>query len=313
MKRKILAKALFFLLLGVFIVSNVSAYVLGENKEVSKKQEQEKLQEQFQWWPTDAQPAPVKDDTRGGYWWWPKAPGSATPWGNRGYIYLYKIIYDYKDVSADQNLKPSLLIKKIIKNVKVYFDFDKADLRNDAQAILEAAVRTLKRNPEADILITGNCDMRGKESYNIKLGERRAENVRDFMLNKGIDENRIKIVSRGKLDAAAPITDLVGLQKDRNAQFMIAEVEEIEIPAPPAEAKPLEEGKYMEEQKEEMESEVKVSTKEYTVQKNDTLWKIAAKEYSDGKQWRRIYNFNKDRIKNPSRLLPGQKIILPIE
>ncbi|MCX5657261.1 MAG: OmpA family protein [Candidatus Omnitrophica bacterium] len=313
MKRKILAKALFFLLLVVFVASNVSAYVLGENKEASKKQEQEKLQEQFQWWPTDAQPAPVKDGTRGGYWWWPKAPGSATPWGNRGYIYLYKIIYDYKDVSADQNLKPSLLIKKIIKNVKVYFDFDKADLRDDAQAILEAAVRTLKRNPDADILITGNCDMRGKESYNIKLGERRAEGVKDFMLNKGIDENRIKIVSRGKLDAAAPITDLVGLQKDRNAQFMIAEVEEIEIPAPPAEAKSVEEGKYMEEQKEEMASEVKVSTKEYTVQKNDTLWKIAAKEYSDGKQWRRIYNFNKDRIKNPSRLLPGQKIILPIE
>ncbi len=313
MKRKILAEALFFLLLGIFISSSVFAYVLGEDKEASKKQEQERLQERFQWWPTDAQPAPVKDDTRGGYWWWPKAPGSATPWGNRGYVYLYKIIYDYKEVPAEQNLKPSLLIKKIIKNVKVYFDFDKADLRDDARAILEAAVRTLKRNPKADILITGNCDMRGKESYNIKLGERRAESVRDFMLNKGIDENHIRIISRGKLDAVSPITDLVGLQKDRNAQFMIAEVEEVMIPAPSAEAKPIEEGKYLEEQEEELASEIKVSTKEYIVKKDDTLWKIAAKEYGDGKQWRRIYNFNKDRIKNPSRLLPGQKIVLPIE
>lgn len=47
------------------------------------------------------------------------------------------------------------------------------------------------------------------------------------MLENGISEDRIKIVSRGKLNAVAPITDIVGMQKDRNAQFMIAEVEEI--------------------------------------------------------------------------------------
>ena len=82
-----------------------------------------------------------------------------------------------------------------------------------------------------------------------KLGKKRGVSVKQFMLDKGVPEERIKIISRGKLDAIAPVTDLVGMQKDRNAQFMIAEVEEIEIPAPSAEAKPLEEGKYMEEQK----------------------------------------------------------------
>ncbi len=62
-----------------------------------KERDLQKLQEEFQWWPTDAKPSPVKDEEKGGYWWWPNEPGSATPWGNRGYVYVYKIIFDYKD------------------------------------------------------------------------------------------------------------------------------------------------------------------------------------------------------------------------
>ena len=107
------------------------------------------------------------------------------------------------------------------------------------RSILEDAVGLLGRNPETTILITGNADIRGKENYNLKLGKARAEQVKSFMLDNGIAESRIKIVSRGKLDAVAPITDLVGMQKDRNAQFMIAEVEEIMIPAPGAAADAL--------------------------------------------------------------------------
>ena len=56
----------------------------------------QELQKEFHWWPTDARPAPVKDPEMGGYWWIPTEPGTATPWGNRGYVYVYKIIYDYK-------------------------------------------------------------------------------------------------------------------------------------------------------------------------------------------------------------------------
>ncbi len=122
-------------------------------------------------------------------------------------MYLYKIIFDYKEEELPppqpQEMRPSLLIKKIIKNVKVYFDYDKADLREDARVILKDAVGTLKRNPEASILITGNCDLRGSEAYNEKLGRRRAESVKNFMLENGISEDRIKIVSRGKLDASS--------------------------------------------------------------------------------------------------------------
>ena len=261
----------------------------------------------FSWWPTDAKPAPFKDPDRSGYWWWPQTPGKATPWGNQGYVYVRKIIFDYKTTAGP--MKPSLVVKRILKNVKVYFDYDKSNLRDDAKDILTKAMYTLEHNPKADILITGNADVRGSEQYNLKLGERRGDSVRQYMVDQGLSTDRIKILSRGKLDAMAPVSDLVGMQKDRNAQFMIAEVEEVMIPADQAN---LYQDKNVEE-KQEMVSAVKVSTKDYVIKKGDTLWAIAKTEYGDGRQWKRIYEFNKDVIKNPNRPKKGTKIQLPIE
>lgn len=293
-----------------------------KEREDLRKQELEEMQKEFSWWPSDAKPAPVKDEERGGYWWWPEAPGEARPWGNRGYIYLYKIIFDYKAEELPppqpKEMRPSLLIKKVLRNVKVYFDYNKADIRDDAAKILDKAVGTLKRNPDASILITGNADVRGSEEYNEKLGRRRGDAVKQYMLDNGIEEDHIKIISRGKLDATAPVTDLVGMQKDRNAQFMIAEVEEVMLPyeGPPqgvADAKSVEEGKYIVEEQQKVESEVQVSTRDYVIQKNDSLWKIAQKEMGNGNRWKYLYELNKSVIKDPNKLKAGVTIIIPVE
>lgn len=298
------------------------------DKEARKQAQIEELQKKFEWWPTDAKPAPVKDQERGGYWWWPNEPGQARPWGNRGYVYVYKIIFDYKSddlpPAQPKEMRESLLIRKIIRNVKVYFDFDKAELRPDAEKILRNAVGTLNRNAEADILITGNADVRGSEGYNLKLGRKRAEAVKNFMLENGILEDRIRIISRGKLDAIAPVSDLAGMAKDRNAQFMIAEVEEVMLPAPekggevpevvvPAEATKVDEGKYVEEKQEQLEGQIQVSTREYVVKKGDSLWKIAEQQLGKGHRWQYIYELNKDRISNPKKLRVGQTILIPVE
>lgn len=322
-KRLLTAKKL--ILVG-FVFSFILGNVFAATNEERKSDDLKKLQEKFTWWPSDAKPAPVKDETTGGYWWWPSTPGETRPWGNRGYIYVYKIIFDYKEEELPppkpQEKRASLLIKKIIKNVKVYFGYNSAKLREDATAILENAVKTLEKNKEADILITGNCDMRGSESYNLKLGRKRAEVVKNFMIENGIPEERIRIVSRGKLDAISPVTDLEGMQKDRNAQFMIAEVEEVMIPYVgtgsqnedlPADAKMIEEGKYIEEQEEPIESEVKVSTREYTIKKGDSLWIIAQHELGSGHRWKNIYEMNKDVIRNPNKLKAGKRILIPVE
>ncbi len=281
----------------------------------------------FSWWPTDAQPAPVKDE-RGGYWWWPQAPGSVKEnWGNRGYIYVLKVIYDYKanDEQNNQEVTPaepaapkaSLLIKKILRNVKIYFDYNKADLRDDHIPILQKAVKTLEKNPDASILITGNCDTRGSDEYNMKLGAKRSAVVKKYMLDNEISEDRIKIVSRGKLDAVAPVKDILGMQKDRNAQFMVAEVEEFNIPADQipqdGNVEKTDDGKYIVEEQENLESAPKASTREYTIQANDSLWKIAQIEMGNGNRWKYLYEMNKDRISNPNKLRKGTIILIPVE
>ena len=309
--------------ISVILVCLFAAVSIGyshaEELEGKHKAEMDEMQKKFHWWPTDAKPNPVKDE-RGGYWWWPKEKGaSGSLWGNRGYIYVYKIIYDYKEGLPEpkkDELRSSLLVKKIHKNVKVYFDFDKSAIREDAIPVLEQGVALLNKNPETDILITGNCDARGSEKYNEKLGLRRGESVKNFMVEKGIPENRIKIVSRGKLDAIAYVKDLLGMAKDRNAQFMVAEVEEISIPYAgdlPKDATAVEEGKYVEEKQESVESEVKVSTKEYIVKQDDSLWKIAKEQLGSGHRWEYLYELNKDKIKNPKKLKAGTKIIIPVE
>ena len=317
-------KQLLFAVLFAVICNCIGISFAAESfsREEKRKRELEELQKRFEWWPTDATPGPVKDPERSGYWWWPTKPGKIGPlWGNRGYVYVYKIIFDYKEEELPppkpEEPRPSLLIKKIIKNVKIYFDYDKSDLRDDAIKVLNTAVQTLKRNPEASILISGNCDIRGTEAYNLKLGKRRGEAVKKFMLDNSIPEERIRIISRGKLDAIAPITDMVGMQKDRNAQFMIAEVREVMIPYPgrPEDvgAKAAEEGKYIVEEKESIESAVKVSTRDYIIQKGDTLSKIAEEEYGGAHRWKYLYELNKDRIADPNKLKAGQKIIIPVE
>ncbi|MFA5119317.1 MAG: OmpA family protein [Candidatus Omnitrophota bacterium] len=328
--RNILVSNLSVVMSLVFILSTAACANDKEEKQQKREQERQELQKRFEWWPTDAKPGPQKDTERGGYWWWPTTPGEMRPWGNRGYVYVYKIIFDYKAEELPepkpQELRPSLLIKKIIKNVKIYFDYNKSALRDDALKILKNAVETLKRNPDSSILITGNCDIRGSENYNEKLGRERADTVKQFMLDKGVADERIRIVSRGKLDAVAHIRDLEGMQKDRNAQFMIADVEEVMIPYPGsvqkgeeipvpelAQATQVEEGKYVVEEEKKVESEVQVSTKEYTIKKGDTLSKIAQEHLGKAYRWKYLYELNKDKIKNPNKLKTGIKITIPIE
>ncbi len=313
--------AVFAVIISLSILSCALSWAQLVDRDQQRKEEMERLQKRFDWWPTDAQPAPVKDTARGGYWWMPKSPGATRPWGNRGYIYVYKVIFDYKEEELPPPMKdemrPSLLIRKIIKNVKVYFDFDKTDLRDDTVKILKSAVAILKKNKDASILITGNCDIRGSENYNEKLGKRRGESVQQYMLDHGITEDRIRIVSRGKLDAIAPVSDLEGMAKDRNAQFMVAEVDEIMVKYPGddmiAKAQQIEEGKYVVEESQTVEGKVRVSTREYVIQPGDTLSGIAKSQLGSGSRWKYIYELNKDRIKNPNKLRAGKVIFIPVE
>ena len=79
-----------------------------------------------------------------------------------------------------------------------YFDLDKADLRPDAQQALTADAEFLNAHPEIKITVEGYCDQRGSEEYNLGLGDRRATNTKNFLVNSGVVSERMTTVSFGK-------------------------------------------------------------------------------------------------------------------
>lgn len=81
---------------------------------------------------------------------------------------------------------------------RVYFDFDRYDVRTDAQPILDAQAAWLQRYPAVQVRIDGNCDERGTREYNLALGARRANAVRDYLTAHGVAADRITTVSYGK-------------------------------------------------------------------------------------------------------------------
>ena len=81
---------------------------------------------------------------------------------------------------------------------RVYFDFDAYSVRADAAPLLEAQAAWLRRYPGVGVRIEGNCDERGTREYNLALGARRANAVRDFLVSKGVESARISTISYGK-------------------------------------------------------------------------------------------------------------------
>jgi peptidoglycan-associated lipoprotein len=80
----------------------------------------------------------------------------------------------------------------------VLFGFDSSQLSADAMATLDAQAALLNAKPSFRVKIEGHADERGTREYNLALGERRASATRDYLVAKGVDGSRIRIVSYGK-------------------------------------------------------------------------------------------------------------------
>lgn len=88
------------------------------------------------------------------------------------------------------------LFKQNIKDA--FFDFDKSDIRPDAQTALNADADFLKQHPNIKFTIEGHCDERGSEEYNLGLGQRRADAAKNYLVNLGISADNITTISYGK-------------------------------------------------------------------------------------------------------------------
>jgi peptidoglycan-associated lipoprotein len=106
---------------------------------------------------------------------------------------------------------------------RVYFDTDAYEVRADARPILDAQSNWLRRYPSVKVRIEGNCDERGTREYNLALGARRANAVRDYLVSHGISADRISTISYGKEEPIDTGSGEEAWQKNRNAHTAILE------------------------------------------------------------------------------------------
>ncbi|MBI5163416.1 MAG: peptidoglycan-associated lipoprotein Pal [Magnetospirillum sp.] len=96
-------------------------------------------------------------------------------------------------------------VEDFVANVgdRVFFDYDKFSLRTDAKGNLDKQVAWLKKYPSYKVTVEGHCDERGTREYNLALGEKRANAVKEYFSANGLGKDRVATVSYGKERPAA--------------------------------------------------------------------------------------------------------------
>jgi peptidoglycan-associated lipoprotein len=105
--------------------------------------------------------------------------------------------------------------------VPVYFDYDSYTIRADSRAELDSKIPLLRQDPSIRLTISGHTDERGSTEYNLALGMRRGEAVKEYLTNFGIDASRIQIISYGEERPRALGEDESAWAQNRRAEFEV--------------------------------------------------------------------------------------------
>ncbi len=103
----------------------------------------------------------------------------------------------------------------------IHFDFDKAALRPEDTQALDQKIAILQANPNVHIRISGHCDERGSDEYNLALGNRRATAAKQYLVSHGLDASRIETVSYGEERPLAQGHDESAWSQNRRDEFEI--------------------------------------------------------------------------------------------
>lgn len=185
------------------------------------------------WWGnTGATPLPQPDtncgcgEPRSCYWWWPTEAASNTDdrelWGNRGIVYSCWIKPEPVVETPTVTPEPPKIDRTIPVFNNVLFDYDKSTLKPEGKAEIDKVVAELKANPTDIAVIEGHTDSMGSDAYNMALGQRRADAVRDYMVQTGIEPARVTTQSLGESQPAVPNDTAANRKLNRRAVFRIS-------------------------------------------------------------------------------------------
>jgi outer membrane protein OmpA-like peptidoglycan-associated protein len=117
--------------------------------------------------------------------------------------------------------EPAPAVAKALTLEEVHFDFDMDALRPDAVAILDRVVDGLKQNPGSKVRIEGHASFEGTSEYNLTLGERRAQRVREYLVSRGISGTSLSTLSKGEESPKYDNSKEEGRALNRRAEFVI--------------------------------------------------------------------------------------------
>jgi peptidoglycan-associated lipoprotein len=103
----------------------------------------------------------------------------------------------------------------------VYFDLDKSEIREDAKGRLQKDADWLKKWTTTRVSVEGHCDSRGSAEYNLALGSRRANAVKEYLTNLGVPAARLTVVSKGKEQPVCADQSESCWQQNRRGHFVV--------------------------------------------------------------------------------------------
>ena len=121
--------------------------------------------------------------------------------------------------SASTPPPPPVVKEKLVLR-GVHFDFNKSNIRPGDAAVLDEAAATLKANPDVDIDVNGYCDAIGGVEYNVRLSDRRADAVVDYLARAGVNESRLHPHGYGKTNFVATNDNAEGRAQNRRVELV---------------------------------------------------------------------------------------------
>jgi len=120
---------------------------------------------------------------------------------------------------------PRIEAKKITIDQMVHFDFDKSNIKPEAAAILDDVAKVMQANPQIKkVRVEGHTDSIGSDAYNLKLSQRRADSVVNYLTTKGgIAASRLEAVGYGESRPIATNATAAGRAKNRRVEFNVVE------------------------------------------------------------------------------------------
>jgi outer membrane protein OmpA-like peptidoglycan-associated protein len=127
---------------------------------------------------------------------------------------------DYQEVTKDIPLKKIEIGNAIVLR-NIFFDFDKATLRPESFNELDRLVKLLTENPTIKVEISAHTDSKGSDEYNMKLSQKRAESVVNYLIGKGISKDRLIARGYGETQPIDTNDTEEGRQNNRRVEFKI--------------------------------------------------------------------------------------------